>query len=169
MDFKEYLVKRNKSVVERILTVLIYLSALVLSCVCLFKIPSVAGFGALLAVGCFYGAYRLSSRFKREYEYIITGDSVDIDVIYNAANRKRLISFSIKDVRILAAINDVNYTQMAKGSFGKTIDATTNRKDANIYFAILEKNGGTLVKFEPPYAALEMLKKHAPSKVVISE
>ncbi len=169
MDFKEYLVKRNKSVLERILTVLIYLSALVLSCVCLFIIPSVAGLGALLAVGCFYGAYRLSSRFKREYEYIITGDGVDIDVIYNAANRKRLISFSIKDVSILAPLDDVNYAQMAKGDFGKTIDATTNQKDANVYFAIVERDNRTLIKFEPPYAALEMLKKHAPSKVVISQ
>lgn len=167
MEFKEYLVKRSKTAMETLLTVLLYAAATLLAYICIFIIPPIAGIGALLALGCYYGAFKLSSKFKREYEYVITDDGVDIDVIYNASSRKRLISFSIKDVEILASVKDANYNARLKGEYKKTIDATTNRADANVYFAVLEQNGRTLVKFEPPFVALEILKKYAPSKVII--
>lgn len=168
MDFKEYLVKRNKTPMESFLTVLLYLAATVIAYVCLFIIPPISGIGALLALGCYYGAFKLSSKFKREYEYVITDDGVDIDVIFNASSRKRLISFSIKDVEILASAKDPNHNARLNGEYNKTIDATTNRADADVYFAVLEQGGRTLVKFEPPFVALQILKKYAPSKVVIS-
>lgn len=167
MDFKEYLIKRNKTTTEKFLTLLLYIGATILAFVCLFLIPSLAGIGAFLAAGCYYGAFTLSSKFKREYEYIITDDVVDIDVIFNASRRERLISFSVKDVEILAPIKDSDNNARLKDTYVKTIDATTNRADAEIYFAVLEKGGRILVKFEPPYAALEILKKYAPSKVNI--
>ena len=66
-------------------------------------------------------------------------------------------------------MNDVNQKHLLNGSFSSVIDATTNRKDANVYFAVAEKNGRVLVKFEPPFVALEILKRHAPSKVFINE
>lgn len=169
MEFKEYLVKRKKGAKELFLTVLLYIAALILAFACMNFIPSIGGIEALLAVGCFYGAYWVSAKFNREFEYVITDDCVDIDVIYNASTRKRLISFSVKDVEVIASVKDSNYNSILKGEFKNTIDATTLRADANVYFAVLEKDGRTLVKFEPPYAALETLKKFAPSKVVISQ
>ena len=123
------------------------------------------GIGLLLAVGMFFGAYKISARFNREYEYTITGDGVDIDVIYNKTSRKRLISFYVREAIVLASVKDENYKHYLNGAFDKEISATTNRSDANVYFAVLEADGRTLVKFEPPHAALEILKKHAPSKV----
>ena len=168
MDFKEYLIKREKTVKEKFLTVLLYFAATVLAYVCLI-IPYIAGIGALLAAGCYYAAFKLSSKFKREYEYITTGDGMDIDVIYNASTRKRLISFSIKDVEILASVEDSNHNARLRSEYKKIIDSTTNRADANVYFAVLEQEGRTLVKFEPPYDMLEILKKYAPSKVIISK
>lgn len=168
MEFKEYLIKRKKGGKEILLTVLLYAAALILAFLCMNFIPSIGGIEALLAVGCLYGAYKLSSRFNREYEYVITDDCVDIDVIYNASNRKRLISFSIKDAEVLASVKDTNYNSLLKGEFKETIDATTLRADAEVYFAVVEKGGRKLVKFEPPHAALEALRKFAPSKVIIS-
>lgn len=168
MEFKEYLVKRKKGAKEICCTVLLYIAALVLAFLCMNFIPSIGGLEALLAVGCLYGAYWISSKFNREFEYVITDDCVDIDVIYNASNRKKLISFSIKDVEILASVKDANYNSKLKGEYKRIVDATTARADADVYFAVLENDGRTLIKFEPPYAALEALKKIAPSKVVIS-
>ncbi len=165
MNFNEYLVKRRKTAKEKFLTVLLYVAATFLTII----IPPMSGIGTLLAIGCYYGAYKISVKFKREYEYIITDDSVDIDVIFNASKRKRLVSFSVKDVEILAPVKDPNYNARLKSEYKKTIDATTNSADADVYFAVFEQGGRTLVKFEPPYAGLELLKKYAPSKVVISE
>lgn len=170
MDFKEYLIKRNKSGKEILYTVLLYIAAVILSVIILMVVPpELGGINFLLAAGAFYGAYYLSAKFNREFEYVITDDCVDIDVIYNRNSRKRLISFSIKDAHILASANDESQKHLLNGVFDNEIDATTNRKDAVIYFAIVDKNGRTLVKFEPPYAALEILKRQAPSKVIISE
>ena len=165
MEYKEYLVKRNKNGKEKILTLLIYLAATVLAFICLSLLMGFGGIGLLLTVGMYFGAYKISARFNREYEYTITGDGVDIDVIYNRTSRKRLISFSVGETIVLASVNDENHKHYLNGTFDKEISATTNSKDANVYFAVLEADGGTLVKFEPPCAALEILKKHAPSKV----
>lgn len=169
MEFKEYLVKRQKGAKEIALTVLLYAAALVIAFICITVLPSLAGLETLLAVACLYGAYYLSGKFNKEFEYVITEDTVDIDIIYNASSRKRLISFSVKDVEILASVKDVNNNSRLKEQFNRVIDATTASAGANVYFAVLERDGKTLVKFEPPAEALAVLKKFAPMKVVISE
>ena len=169
MEFKEYLLKRKKTGKEVALTVLLYLAALIIGIICFVALASFGGIGALLAVGCFYGAYRISSKFNCEYEYIITGEFVDIDAIYNASNRKRLVSFAMSDVELIASVNDNNHNFRLNGEYKKVIDATTGYNSSAIYFAIVEKGGKTLVKFEPPHAALEALRKYAPSKVIITD
>ena len=165
MEYKEYLIKRNKNSIEKVLTLLLYLAATVLAFPCFTLLMGFGGIGLLLAVGMYYGAHKISARFNREYEYTITGDGVDIDVIYNKTSRKRLISFSVREAIVLASVKDENHKHYLNGTFDKEISATTNRKDANVYFAVVEADGKILVKFEPPHTALEILKKHAPSKV----
>ena len=169
MEFKEYMIKRKKSGKESLLTVLLYLAATVLSLIFIAALASFGGIGALLAAGCFYGAYKLSGKFNKEYEYIITGDSVDVDVIYNTTNRKRLITFSMKDVEVIASVKDTNHSQRLKGEYKKVIDATSGYDSNAVYFAVVEKAGRTLVKFEIPHSGLEVLKKFAPSKVIITD
>jgi len=168
MGYKEYLVKRKKGAKEILLSVLIYIAAFILSLACIMFLPAMAGVELLLSVGFLYGGYWLSSKFNREFEYIITEDSVDVDVIFNASQRKRLISFSMKEVDMIAPVNGDEYAAFSKGDY-KEIDATTHRKDANVYFAAVEKNGKFVVKFEPPVTALQELRKYAPSKVVITQ
>ncbi len=165
MDYKEYLVKRKKGAKEILLSVLIYLVALTVSLVSLLFLD-LGGLELLLSVAFLYGGYKLSASFNREFEYTVTEDCVDIDTIFNAANRKRLISFNMKDVEIISSVKSDNYKTYSSGEY-KEIDASTHRKDAKVYFAAVEKNGKYLVKFELPVAALEHLRKYAPSKVVI--
>jgi len=171
MEFKEYLVKRKKSTKEIILSVVFYLLAALLSFFSFgfIAIPMIGSLVMLVIMGLFFAAYKLSARFNREYEYIITGDGIDVDVIYNKTSRKRLASFSVKDVTVIASVDDENQKHYLNGVFEKEVQATTNSKDADVYFAIVEKEGRLLVKFEPPYGALEIMKKHAPSKVFIKK
>ncbi len=163
MAYKEYLVKRKKGAKEILLAALIYVVALFLSFICIMFVP---GIGLLLSAGCFYGSYWLTSKLNREFEYTFTEDAVDIDVIFNASRRKRLISFYMKDAQIIAPVSNGEFGRFSKMDY-REIDATTHRKDANVYFAAVEKNGKFLVKFEPPVTALQELRKFAPSKVVI--
>ena len=168
MGYKEYLVKRKKGAKEILLSVLIYIAAVILSLSAMIFLPAMAGVELLVSVGFLYGGYWLSSKFNREFEYIVTEDSVDVDVIFNASRRKRLIAFSMKEVEMIASVKSDEYKSFSKGGY-QEIDATTRRKDANVYFAAVEKNGKFLVKFEPPVTALQELRKYAPSKVVISQ
>lgn len=165
MDYKEYLIKRKKDIKEILLAALIYMVALVLSFASLMFL-NLGGLDLLLSVGCIYGGYRLSTSFNREFEYIVTDDCVDVDTIFNASKRKRLISFTMKDVEVIAPVKSDRYNAYSSGEY-KEIDASTRRKDANVYFAAVEKNGRFLVKLELPITALEHLRKYAPSKVVI--
>ena len=87
MEFKEYLVKRKKGGKEILLTVLLYAAALILAFLCMNFIPSIGGIEALLAVGCLYGAYKLSSGFNREYEYVITDECVQQETSYFLFNK----------------------------------------------------------------------------------
>ncbi len=166
MEYKEYMVKRKKGVKELLLSILIYIAALILSLLVIMYLPQMGGLGLLIVVGCFYGGYKLAASFNREFEYIVTEDSVDVDVIYNASRRKRLISFSIKNAEIIAPIENDEYKYFLNRDY-KEIDATTHRKDAKVYFAAVEKKGKFLVKLELPEEALLHLRKFAPSKVVI--
>lgn len=169
MDFKEYLVKRKLGTAEILVTVLLYFGAFMLALCCLYYLRVLGGAETLLAVGGFYLAYILAGRLKKEFEYIIVEDSVDIDVIFNASKRKNLISFSVKQIEVMAAINDENYNGRLKESFDKVIDASTWKKGAAVYFAILEHKGQkTIVKFEPSVSCLEYMKKYAPDKIHIS-
>lgn len=171
MEFKEYMIKKQKTAKESFLVVLGYLLATFVSFL-LFGFGMRPPFGSmvfLLIVAVYYFTYIFTSRLNKEFEYIFTKDNIDIDVIMNKAKRKRLISFTLAQTEIIASLNDGNYNSLAKGSFDKTIDATSGKKDAHVYFAVVEKNGRTLVKFEPSYTILESLKKLARSKIHIYE
>lgn len=169
MNYKEYLVKRKLGAAEMLVTVLLYFAAFMLALCCLVYLRGFGGVETLLGAGAFYLAYILSSRLKKEFEYIIVEESVDIDVIFNASKRKNLISFSVRKIEVMAAMNDEKYNSRLKEQFGNVIDASTWKKGAVVYFVILEHKGQkTLVKFEPSLSCLEYMKKYAPDKIHIS-
>lgn len=169
MEFKEYMIKREPNLKDTLITVLAYILAIVIG-VSLFPILMIfGGLALLVVVGLLYFAYHFTSRFKKEFEYIVTEDCIDIDVIMNKSKRKRLLTFNIAQMEIIASVKDTNYNHMLKRSFDKTIDATSRKSDANVYFALVEKNGKTLLKFEPPREMLEMIQRYSRSKVHICE
>ncbi|MBO4433301.1 MAG: hypothetical protein J5852_07215 [Clostridia bacterium] len=55
-------------------------------------------FGLILTVAAGYGAYYLMAFLAIEYEYIITDDILDIDIIYSKRSRKRIASFKLSEV-----------------------------------------------------------------------
>ncbi len=169
MAFKEYMIKRNAEFKNVLITLACYIVAVVIGIIVFPYLLKFLGGGAalLVAVGLIYLAYHFTSRLKKEFEYICTEDCMDIDVIMNKSKRKRLLSFNVSQLEIIAPANDSQYNNMLGGNFDKKIDATSKRSDTNVYFAIVEKDGKTLLKFEPPKEMLEMLQKYARSKINI--
>ena len=168
MEFKEYMIEKKKDGKDIVISMLLYIAATIVSILAFMFLGAFGGIALLVAVGAFYGAHIVSARSKKEFEYICTEDNVDIDVIMNKSRRKRLISFNMKNVEIIASLNDDKYSNQASGQFEKTIVATSGRRDAEVYFAIVNVKGRTLVKFEPPYNMVMSLSQYARSKVHIN-
>ena len=169
MEFKEYMVKREPNLKDSLITVLLYVLAIVIGILLFPLLAAFGGVALLVLVGLIYFAYHFTARFKKEFEYIVTEDCIDIDVIMNKSKRKRLLSFNIAQMEIIASVKDTTHNHMMRGSFEKKIDATSNAKGKQIYFAVVEKNGRTLLTFEPPREMLEMIQRYSRSKVHISE
>lgn len=167
MAFKEYMIKRNVELKNVLITLVSYIVAAFAGIMVYPYLAPLGGIALLVVVGLIYLAYHFTSRLKKEFEYICTDDCLDIDVIMNKSKRKRLISFNVSKLEIIASVKDSQYNNMLGGNFDKKIDATSRRSDANVYFAIIEKDGKTLLTFEPPKEMLEMLQKYARSKIHI--
>ena len=165
MDFKEYMVRRNLDIKNVLIMLAAYIAAVVIGLIVFPYLAPLGGIALLVAVGLVYLAYHFTSRLKKEFEYILTDDNLDVDVIMNKSRRKRLLSFTVAQLEMIASVNDAQYNNVLGGNFDKKIDATSRRKDADVYFAVVEKGGRTLLTFEPPKEMLEMMQKYARSKI----
>lgn len=169
MAYKEYMIKKQKDAGAKLFTVLMYLVASVIS-IFAFIILMPIGFGsavALIIAGAFYGAYRISGNMNKEFEYIVTEDIIDVDVIVNKSKRKRLVSFNLENVKVLASVDNAQFKHYLNEGFDSVIDATSGRKDKKVYFAVVEKTNKVLVKMELTESILQSLYEISPSKIHI--
>ena len=167
MAFKEYMVRRNLDLKNVLITLAAYIAAVGIGLIVFPYLAPLGGIALLVVVGLIYLAYHFTSRLKKEFEYILTDDNMDIDVIMNKSRRRRLLSFTVAQLEIIAGTKDSQHNNLLSGNFDKKIDATSRRKDTDVYFAIVEKDGRTLLTFEPQKEMLEMMQKYARSKIHI--
>lgn len=163
--FKEYLIKQKKSPKDVMAQTGLVVGALILSCI-LFVLGG-DFIGPLLIVGVIFGTGFLFNKFSREYEYILTNNELDIDVIYNRNTRKRVITFDMKKINIMASINDERHTNEINRQGMKVINASDNENKENTYAIITdtEKNGLCKILITPNETLLEELYRQAPNKV----
>lgn len=141
----------------------IWFLAFILSAVLLlFRIPIVSNFALFLICGIFFGAYKLTTLFNVEYEYIITNGTMDVDKIINKSSRKRILSFDLANTSRLEKFN----AGMLNSVNGKNVTFACNPEDSNAYLLVAGKEGqkaytlvfspeerlkGAIVKFVPKY------------------
>lgn len=116
----------------------IWFLALLLSLTVFLFSGYLGAFFVLIIAGIIYGAYKLSSLFNIEYEYIITNGSMDVDKIVNKSSRKRVLSFELPNVTRLEKytpniLNNIN---------AKEVVFACNQNDDNAYLMVAEKDGG---------------------------
>lgn len=165
-NFKEFLVKRQLGTKDYALTGLICLGVLVVSALAFALIP---GFAFFITVAAIVAAYYFITGRNREFEYIITNGTLDIDVIKAKRSRKRLVSLNLSALEICAGVSDaVHKNRMQQGEFSKKIDSSLSSSPEGKYFAIFAKDGGrVLLFFNPPREMLEEMRVYGPSKLFI--
>lgn len=162
--FKEYLIKQKKSPLDLLAQVGLVISALII----VFLLLRFGGdfIGPILIVGVVFGVGYLFAFFSKEYEYILTNNEMDIDVIYNRSRRKRLLTVDMKKIDIMASIEDKDHASDINKE-GKLINASDNAKNKNTYAIIAPQETGLLkILITPNESFLNELYKQAPSKVI---
>lgn len=98
--FNEQIVAIKKDVITILLVAMIWIFAFMLCFLAVFSnlLVFLGAFRILAAFGIGYGAYKLTSIFNVEYEYIITNGIMDIDKITNKSSRKRMMTLNLEQV-----------------------------------------------------------------------
>lgn len=163
--FKEYLIKQKKSPKDVMAQTGLVVGAIVL-CGLLFIFGG-DFIGPILIVGVLFGTVFLFNKCNREYEYILTNNELDIDVIYNRNARKRVMTIDMKKINVMASIKDERHTNELNRPGLKLINASDNTEEENTYAIITEteKNGLCKVLITPNDTLLDELYKQAPNKV----
>ena len=134
-NFKEQLVRANSGAAYKIAKIFMYIfGVLALLFLTVLNLILIAFFG-LAAVGLFF----LKRKLYLEYEYSITNGEVDVDKIIEAKSRKKLITFNMKEVELLAPLDSSEYKSFS-GKPEKIINAVPNGDTSRKYGAII--NGG---------------------------
>jgi len=156
--FNEQLVKRATTPLDVFLRVLLLLVLLVVSVVAFWFIPA---FALMVVVAAAFGAWWLNGRLNKEFEYALTNNDLDVDVIYNRAARKRIFSGDIKAFEMMAPVTDTS--REVEAAFARaqaTLDCSRGRPGENTYAFITHYNSKRIkVIFDPNDAMLALMAK----------
>ena len=161
--FHEYLVERKLRVTDFFWSALICIAALVLI---ILSLPYLAfGITAVFDAAAVYFAYILISRFKVEYEYVLTNSSLDIDKIYAKRKRTRVCETDVKKFDVFAPVGDKEFASEENKRADVVVDCSTGY-DKDAYYAIYYDNGKRIkLLFNPPSHMVESMAKFNPSKI----
>ncbi len=165
--FTECLIKRKKHLKEyAVIFPLITLGfAITLFYLAFIAGSILSGIGLGVVVMAWWGVYIGITNQNLEFEYIVTNKDIDIDVIMSQRKRKRLASFSARDIEIMAPIE-----QLKEEQFEKVIDASAHNPKFDVYFIIATVKGvRTKILVNPSAKMLEIMKTFNPENIIIGE
>ena len=168
--FTEQLVAKKLTTSSMILKALIFLAAGLLAII-LFFVSLVVGSWSFIALfaaaGVCYGAWILIKSFSIEYEYILTNTDLDIDKIVGKSRRKRIISLNLKNLEIMAPINESHKRELENPNVKFKLDARASDANTACFIKIMhEKKGLMLLLFDPNEKIIHGIKSAAPRKVL---
>lgn len=153
-DYRELIVPRLDSK-ARSTAVLIGGCALVLAALLLMLLTGKLLL-LLLVAALGIGTWYLWTTQRVEYEYIISGDQLEITKILAESRRKPMITVSIKDFTAFRRL-----TEVTDGSTGQTLVLACSAQDDTAYCADMEQQNMRIV-FTPNEDILRYLELHLP-------
>ena len=156
--------KNGKSIA---LTLGIWFLALLLSAIIyLFLLKYLFGIAFFIICGIFFGAWKLSTMFNIEYEYIITNGTMDIDKIVNKSSRKRMLSLELNNVTRLEKFNP----HMLNTLNPKSLVMACNQDDPEAYLLVAERDGkvAAYLVFAPEERLRTAMTKFVPKFIINS-
>jgi len=111
------------------------------------------------------GLYFLKRNYYVEYEYNFTNGDIDVDKIYEMKKRKRVITFSVKNLELLAPEGS-NHVKDFTNKPDKVLNLFPETSEAKIYVGML--TGGmerAVIRFVPDEQLLDYCYKYNPRAV----
>ena len=138
---------------------LIILSVLLVLCSLILGI-----FGLIFAIAAGVGAYFVGMRSMIEYEYTYFDKEMDVDVIYSMQKRKRLKTYDLSHLELLAPMGSYHLDSF-KNREAKARDFSTHKpeNERNVY--VMYIGGSDKVIFEPTPELIKTIANIAPRKV----
>ena len=160
-NFKDQLVRVESNGLYKVAKVLMYVFAvLALLSLSFFRLTLVAIFGILSGLLFFF-----KKELYVEYEYSLTNGEIDIDKIMEMRSRKRIISFHMKEVELLAPVDSNEYKGFS--SKPESIIKAFPKEDKSRQYAAIVTGGGKRLQvlFVPNKELLDLCFLYNPKAV----
>lgn len=155
----EKCIVKPRDIKDNIITLVAVLGALAI-CVTAFLIDPINQYALAIAVVVIYLAYKMITNRNIEFEYILAGNSITMDRIYNKSKRKRMLNCDLSDFDLMAPVSS-SYYEEHKDNVAKVINAVSGDNKPVEYFGVLEYDGKrTMLIFETDDRAVSHIKRH---------
>lgn len=163
--YAEVLVKRQMGIKEmaaRAAVIAAAAAALVVGF--LWYMPALLAALVLAAAG-----YFVFQRTNLEYEYLFVNGELDIDVIMNRSRRKRVASYQMKDMELMAPLGSERTAHYEKNTGMRVRDFSSGNGEARRYLMVAREGeqGASKVILEPGEELAEYMKKSSPARVFL--
>lgn len=162
--YTELLVKKEKTAKDTLMKVGLIGGTVLFALAGLFVHP-------LLWIGLVIFAildYLLLPKTSLEYEYLFVNGEMDIDVIMSQQRRKRVFSFNMKDVDLMAPLKSHRMDYYNNNQKMKVLDFSSGNDTHKRFCAVMRKdNDNCRVILEPDDHLANLMRNSAPSKVFL--
>lgn len=142
-----------------VLSMVLAVICLLLSCVTMVFLPLVIVFGALW--------YFFTFRYYKEYEYSYFDGEVRFAKVMNKSRRKGIGVYTMDDVIQIAPAGHRSVYKYENDSNLKVKDFSSHSKGHEVYDMVLQKDGNMLmIKFEPDDKYLDAVEHKYKQKVI---
>lgn len=160
-SYSELLVKKKQTTKDKIIK---FLLIGLIAATAVVGMVIVFAWIATLILGV--AAYFILPNLDLEYEYVYVNGELDIDKIMSKSKRKRLKSFELAKLEIMAPVNSHRMDYQNHNTNLKVLDYSSGEKDHKVYAMIIpDEKDVYKVLIEPDRELLENIKKSCPRKV----
>ncbi len=161
--YREILVKREMPVSARIL------KGALIGLVVLCLLGGIMVTPLLLPVGVVLGVVFwifVLPKLDVEYEYLYVNGELDIDAIYSRQKRKRIASYDMQELELMAPTKSHALDSYVNGQGVKIKDFTSGRPDQKSYTLVLNKEKGReIIQVEFDDVVVNDIRRISPRKV----
>ena len=160
--YKEILVKRKPQPIDTLKKVGMILLTVLAFLVGFLFIP-IMMIGTVL-IG--FLAWFVITGLNLEYEYLYVNGDIDVDRIKNRERRKRIGSYELANMEIIAPTGSHDLDSYLNNKNAKVIDYTSGEENAKSYTAVYNGEGKMeIVKLEITREIVEDMRRRSPRKV----